>query len=64
MFSSDSADQAKTVILVESIRIPVTSIDHLIQMKRLTGREQDQADIEILERIKHLQKKKGTDLFS
>jgi len=52
--SFDSAYQTRSVVTVESIQIPVMSIDHLIEMKRRTGREQDAADIQVLERIKHL----------
>ena len=52
--SFDSAYQAKTIITVESIRIPVISIQHLIEMKHQAGREQDEADIQVLERIKQL----------
>lgn len=38
------------------IQIPVISIDHLIEMKQAIGREQDRADIQILERIKDLKR--------
>ncbi len=49
------ADRNKTVVTVESARIPVMSVDHLIVMKRMAGRPQDLDDIGTLERIKHLQ---------
>lgn len=42
-----------TAFVVEGVRIPTASIDHLIASKR-TGRLQDAADIEVLEEIKRL----------
>jgi len=50
--SFEEADRNKTVLTVESVKVPVISIDHLIAMKRATGRQQDLDDIETLERIK------------
>jgi hypothetical protein len=50
-------EKDKKVVTLESIRIPFMSIDHLIEMKRMTGREQDQSDIEVLERIKGIHSK-------
>jgi hypothetical protein len=50
----EEADRDKTVVTVEGVRIPVVSIDHLIAMKLGSGRQQDRADIEVLERIKGL----------
>lgn len=45
----EAAEDA-TMMTLESVRIPVASLDHLIASKR-TGRLQDAADIEILEEI-------------
>lgn len=53
----EEADRAKRVIVSGSLRLPITSIDHLIHMKRQTGREQDRSDIDVLERIKALRAK-------
>jgi hypothetical protein len=55
----EEADGAKRVFSIGSLRLPIMSIDHLIRMKRLAGREQDRSDIDVLERIKALQAKEG-----
>lgn len=36
--------------------IPVISIDHLIEMKKKIGRQQDEADIQTLVKIKNLKR--------
>lgn len=48
----DAAPDART-FEVEGVPVPVASIDHLIESKR-TGRLQDEADIEVLERIREI----------
>jgi hypothetical protein len=53
----EEADRAKRVLSSAALRLPVMSIDHLIAMKNRAGREQDRADIEVLERIKALRGK-------
>lgn len=45
-------------IKIGSITLPVISIDHLIKMKKGTGRSVDKLDIEELKKIKKLRKKK------
>ena len=59
--SFDEAYQRKMIVAVESVNIPVISVDHLIQMKHSTGREQDKADIQVLERIKRLRSEGKTN---
>lgn len=44
-------ERAETLVLGE-IEIPTVCIDHLIEMKRGTGRAQDEADLRHLERIR------------
>ncbi len=48
-------EKEKTVVTVDSFCIPVISIEHLIEMKRKTGREQDESDIHVLEKIKEIE---------
>lgn len=52
--SYEEAEEEKTVVRVESLKIPVMSIDHLIALKQRAGREQDRSDIDVLKRIKVL----------
>lgn len=52
--SFELIDQAKIIVKINSVHIPVISIDHLIEMKRRTGREQDESDVHVLEKIKRL----------
>ncbi|MGH7653186.1 MAG: hypothetical protein ACREN6_00855 [Gemmatimonadaceae bacterium] len=49
----EQAAPAATTFDLEGIKIPVASIEHLIESKR-TGRLQDAADIEVLEEILRL----------
>jgi len=49
----EEAFQKRTVLVVDDYEIYLISILHLQQMKRNTGREQDNSDIEMLKRIKH-----------
>ncbi len=53
----EKAKRRKVVIKVGNIRIPVISIDDLIEMKKNTGRNIDKLDIEELRKIKKLRKK-------
>lgn len=41
----------KKVVTAKEIRIPLSSAEHLIQLKRQSGRPQDLADIEALEEL-------------
>lgn len=52
--SFEEADRTKIVVTAGSLRVPVISLDHLIAMKRVSSRAQDAADVEALERVKHL----------
>ena len=45
----ETAWQARTMVEVEELRVPVISRQHLLQNKRSTGRPQDQADATWLE---------------
>jgi hypothetical protein len=47
-------DQAKTMVKAADLSIPVISIPHLKQLKRIAGRSQDLADIEALEAIERM----------
>jgi hypothetical protein len=47
-------DQAKTVIKAADLSIPIISVPHLKQLKRISGRPQDLADIEALEAIERI----------
>ena len=42
------------VLLVDGIRLPVVSIEHLIKMKEKTGRQKDKLDVYELKQIKKL----------
>jgi predicted nucleotidyltransferase len=46
------------MIQVDGISLPVSSIDHLIKMKKNTGREKDRSDVCELKEIKKL---RGTE---
>lgn len=50
----EEADRAKKVLATDRLSIPVISLDHLIAMKRVSGRAQDAADVDALERVKRL----------
>lgn len=50
----EPAYQAAEIMSAEYLNIPVISLEHLIQLKRLTGRKQDKADIEALEKVKRI----------
>ncbi|MEE9474919.1 MAG: hypothetical protein V3V36_04525 [Candidatus Hydrothermarchaeaceae archaeon] len=47
-------DKAKKVIKAKDISIPIVSIDHLIKLKEMSGRKQDEADIKALKKIKKM----------
>ncbi|MBI1819132.1 MAG: hypothetical protein HY202_01825 [Nitrospirae bacterium] len=53
--SFDEINREKTIVEAESTHIPVISIEHLIEMKRRTGREQDEADVQVLEKIRKIE---------
>ncbi len=42
------------ILLVDGIRLPVVSVEHLIKMKEKTGREKDKMDVYELKEIKKL----------
>lgn len=48
-------DQAKLLLNVSGIKIPVVGLDHLIQLKKLANRKQDISDIEALNKVKQLE---------
>jgi predicted nucleotidyltransferase len=50
----EDLDKAKSIIEAKNISIPIASIDHLIKLKEMSGRKQDEADIEALKKIKKL----------
>lgn len=50
----EEVERAKRVLAAGRLRIPVVSLDHLIAMKRASGRAQDAADVDALERLKRL----------
>jgi hypothetical protein len=50
----EEAESRKTVFTAGRLRIPVVSLDHLIEMKRAGGRAQDAMDVEALGRLKRL----------
>lgn len=52
--SFETAEPDRKVLAVGRLRIPVISLDHLIEMKRRAGRAQDAADLDALERLKRL----------
>lgn len=47
-------DKAKRVVRAKYINIPIVSVDHLIKLKEMSGRKQDEADVEALKKIKKL----------
>jgi hypothetical protein len=47
-------DKAKKVVRAKYINIPIVSVDHLIKLKEMSGRKQDEADVEALKKIKKL----------
>lgn len=50
------AYRRKKVISIGRMKVPVASIDDLIQLKRIAGRERDKIDIRALTEIRKLQK--------
>ena len=58
--SFDDAYADKVEMTVESVRIPVAAIWHLIDMKKQCGRAQDLSDIKVLERIQQLKSGRPT----
>lgn len=55
----ETAYQAKQIMGVEYLSIPVISLEHLIQLKSLTERKQNKADIEALEKVKKIKEQGG-----
>ncbi|MDI6840037.1 MAG: hypothetical protein QMD71_04150 [bacterium] len=48
------AEQNKKIVTAGEIKIPLISINHLIELKKVSGRKQDLSDIEHLQEIKKL----------
>ena len=55
------AEKRRVVMKVKEIQIPVVSIEDLVELKKLSGRPQDIADIDALNELKKLIKNKGAD---
>jgi len=53
----EKAYQERKLVLAENIKIPLISIDHLIQLKRKSKRKQDLADVESLMTLKKIIRK-------
>lgn len=51
----DEVDAEKEIASAKDITIPYVSIRHLKALKKMSGRKQDQADIEALEALEQLQ---------
>lgn len=51
------AFKKRKVVSAGNIKIPLISIDHLIQLKRKSKRKQDMADVESLKTLKKIMKK-------
>lgn len=47
----EMVDRQKKILAARGIHIPVISVEHLKQLKRIAGRPQDLADIEALEEL-------------
>ncbi len=54
----DEAWEKRVFLPLKNIQIPVVDYDHLITMKFNTGRPKDQNDLEQLQRINQIKKKK------
>ncbi|MEW6620477.1 MAG: DUF6036 family nucleotidyltransferase [bacterium] len=52
----EDAYQKRKIVVAKGMEIPVVSIDDLIKMKEIAGREQDWADISALKDLKELVK--------
>lgn len=52
-------DKEKEIITADDIKIPIMSIKHLKQLKKIAGREQDLKDIQALDTVERLRKSKG-----
>lgn len=50
-------EKSKEVIEAGGVKIPIASIEHLIKLKKISGREQDKSDIIALKKIKKLREK-------
>lgn len=46
------ADRGKKVVIIGGVSIPVVGIDDLIQMKKMTDRQQDAADVRSLKELR------------
>jgi hypothetical protein len=53
----EEADKEKIMLPMKDVLIPVINYHHLITMKMLTGRLQDKADIDVLQKINEFRKK-------
>ena len=50
-------DRLKEVMIVEGLKIPVVSLDHLLKLKEKAGRDKDKEDIMLIKEIKKRRKK-------
>lgn len=57
----EKAYKKKTSVTAKGIKIPLISINDLIKLKRISGRNQDLADVEALERVKKILKEKKNE---
>lgn len=55
----DEIDKEKKIISADAIEIPVISIRHLKELKKIAGREQDLKDIQALDTVEGLREAKG-----
>ena len=53
----ETLENAKEVIQAGSLKIPVVSRQHLIELKKISGRPQDIADIKALKEVMKIEKK-------
>ncbi len=54
----DEAYQNKTIKSVKNIKIYLVSLDNLIKMKTVSGRNQDQSDVHLIKKLKEYLKEK------
>lgn len=55
----NEVDKEKKIISADDIEIPVISIGHLKELKKMAGREQDLKDIQALDTVERLREAKG-----
>ncbi|MCX6290961.1 MAG: hypothetical protein NT126_04285 [Bacteroidetes bacterium] len=55
--SYDEADKEKKLLPLKNQKVPVIQYHHLITLKMIAGRPQDQADVDVLQKINQFRKK-------